>query len=116
MPADLTVAGIDLRVLEGSWTERESLYQGGKQRMRAGTLISTEMDSTRKRIIDCLVDLYDDAEEAAFRAACPRGESVTVEGGLPFTSITAVVDIGAVQAIADGAEVIRAVQVHIEEV
>jgi hypothetical protein len=114
----LTIAAIPVRVLAGTWVEKESIYQGARVRAKAGNLISTE--TTPKRVYECQVDFYEDAEEAALRAACPRGQGVAIAGELPATAFTGVVDIGQTATslvIVNGLDtLLRTASLHIEEV
>jgi hypothetical protein len=116
--ADLTLAAIPVRVLRDTWIRRMSIYQGGRLRARANNLISTE--GAEKRSYDCAIDLYDAFEEAALRAACPRGVAVAIEGDLPEVGFSGIVDIGDTQFLLmniDGTDsLLRTAAVHIEEV
>lgn len=117
--AFLTIVSIDVRVVDDSAIDRTPLLQGGRQRMRANNLLSTEDPTTAKRVLDCAIDLYDATEETALRAACPRGEGVAVSGDFPGTSLTMVVDIGdaALFQWEDGGTLIyKTVPLHMEEV
>lgn len=120
MADGLTLNGTPVPVLVNTWVEKPSRYSGGRAVMRANNIVSTEDDSTRKRIADCAIDCPDDAAEATLRTLCPKGTGVMIAGDLPVTSFTALVDIGDVTALRsekDGVQVLlRAAIVHIEQV
>lgn len=107
--ADLVISGgagvVSLRVLRGSWVEKEGKYLGGRAYNADGDIITSETaygsGGSRRRIITCNVDLptYDD--EVELRQICPRGAEVTIEGDLPVLSFPALVDIGDVTALYD---------------
>lgn len=115
----LIVAGIVLRVVDGSAVERETIYQGERLRGALGNLISMEAESTGMRVLDCEVDLYEETEEAELRTACPRGVAVTIGGWWAGTGFEGVVDLkditATVGAIVDGVEVYKTVALHIEQ-
>lgn len=118
----LTINDIVLRVVEGSATQRPSIFQGGRERMRAGNLVSSEDPDSEKLVLECQIDLYDSAEELALRAECPRGVAATVAGAWldALGSLQAVVDIGDAQAWQTidefGYLIYKTVSLHIEEV
>lgn len=115
----LTVAGIEVRVVDELAKEPVSLYQGGRARSRTNALISTEDDSTRRRVLDCSIDLYDATEEATLRAACPRGVGVAIAGdyvGTGFTGTVAIGDAALFQWEDGGTLIYKTVSLHIEEV
>jgi hypothetical protein len=117
--ANLLLAGaLEPRVVADTWVRRPSLYQGGRQRMRDNNLISTEDEATAKRVYDCQVDVYDAAEEAALRTACPRGVPITIDGDLPGASFTGTVDVADTSVLAmevETGEFLRVLALHIEE-
>lgn len=119
MADGLTVNGLALRVRQNTWRELPSLYQGGRQRMRGGNLISTEDAATRKRVAECEVYFITDAEETTARDICLIGEAVTVAGELPVTTFLGAVDFGqttAMRWMEGGAQVLhRVASVHIEQ-
>ncbi len=94
MAQGLLLDGVPVRVRRGTWIEGERITQGGRLRMRAGNLISTEDPATEKRQADCEVYFLSYAEEAAFRSAYPKGTEVTVSGELPGDYFAALVDVG----------------------
>jgi hypothetical protein len=116
----LSVAGIVLRVNDGTAVERETIYQGERLRGALGNLISMEAESTGKRVLECQVDLYAFAEEAALRAACPRGVAVAIGStwaGAGFQGVVDLKDITAeVGALEVGEDFFKVVSIHIEEV
>lgn len=124
----LTLAGaLDVVVIDGSWVRRADFRIGARVRTKDGTLRSSEAGTAAfpypgsKKIFDCQIDLYDQAEEDAVRAACPIGDAITVTGYLiPGGTLSAVVDIGdvaTVTAIIDGdTTILRTASLHIEEV
>lgn len=115
--AFLTVAGIDLRVLETGAVRHPDIYTGGRERMRGMNIVSIE--DNPQQIYDCTIDLYSSAEEVALRAAAPRSVPVTVSGDWIGTSINAVCDIGDATpwVTYDGTVLIyKTVALHIEEV
>jgi hypothetical protein len=115
----LSVAGIILRVVDGSAVERETIYQGERLRGALGNLISMEAESTGMRVLDCQVDLYEFAEEAALRAACPRGVAVTIAASWAGVSFQGVVDLKDITAevgvLAVGEDFFKVVALHIEQ-
>jgi hypothetical protein len=115
--AFVVIGGIELRVVEGSAKRRSDLYQGGRERMRAGNVISTE--DTPMRVFDFDVDLFSDAEETALRLVTPRGQSVSVSGDW-MGSFSALVDIGDATPWTTydgtGQVVYKTVSLHVEEV
>lgn len=115
--AALTIAGIDLAVVEGTWVRKPSLYQGGRARMRDNSLRSTE--TAEVRVWECQVDFEDATEEETFRTAVTRGVPTTVAGDLPDASFDGTVDLSDAQVnqgVLDGVEVFwRTVTLHIEE-
>jgi hypothetical protein len=115
----LSVAGIVLRVNDGTAVERETIYQGERLRGALGNLISMEAESTGKRVLDCQVDLYEAIEEADLRAACPRGMAVTIGAtwaGAGFQGVVDLQDITAeVGVLAVGEDFFKVVAIHIEE-
>lgn len=114
--AFLTVAGIDLRVIEGSAHRRPDIWAGGRERMAGMNIISTE-DNPQK-IADCDIDLYSETEELALRTAVPRSEGVAITGTW-LGAFTAIVDVGDATpwVTYDGALLIyKTISIHIEEV
>ncbi len=124
--AMLSLAGLDVLVIDGSWVRRTDYRVGSRVRVKNGTLRSSEAGGTAfpflgsKKVWDCQIDLYDQAEEDAVRAACPVGQAVTVTGYLlPGASVNAVVDVGDVATVTadiDGTRtILRTASLHIEE-
>jgi hypothetical protein len=115
----LTVAGIVLRVVDGSAVERETIYQGERLRSATGTLINMEAESTGMRVLDCQVDLYEAIEETDLRTACLRGVAVTIGGSWAGAGFQGVVDLRDVTAevgvLAVGEDFFKVVAVHIEQ-
>lgn len=115
--AFLTLGGVVCNVVVDSFAERASIYQGGRERMKAGNQVSTE--NTPMRVWDCEVDWNSPAEEAALRAACPRGvalNAIDPDGD----TLLVMVDFGDTQwpQTFDGVTetFYKRVSVHIEEV
>ena len=118
--AFLILNGITVRVVEGSATEPPRIRMGTRLRMKAGNVISTEVDVARQ--MDCQIDLMSAAEETALRAACPVGTGVTIAGEWAASGggdYTGIVDIGNAQAWMgfneEGEPVFKTVSLHIEE-
>lgn len=89
--AFVTLGGVTCNVVVDSFVERPPVYQGGRERMRAGNQISTE--ATPMRVWDFQNDWNSAAEEATLRAVCPRGDPVAMVD--PFgNSFTVLVDFG----------------------
>lgn len=108
MPA-LVIAGIEVEVLEGSWSRLEDEVLGEEVRAFDATLLSTERTAKVSYKGQLLFLTIDDAH--ALRALTPLGNRVTVTGELidtPAQEITARVKLGPVQpfqhynGVADG--------------
>jgi len=116
--ASLTVGGVDFAVVEGTWNQLPSLYQGGRARMRANNLLSTE--TSEIRIWECEVDFIDSVEEDAARDVLIRGVPLTMSGDLPGITVDVIADLG--QSTThfgnlDGVDVFwRTAKLHLEEV
>lgn len=112
----LIVAGIALRVVEGSAHRRPDLWEGGRERMVGMNIISTE--DNPQRVGDCEIDLYSVTEELALRTAVPRSEGVAISGDW-LGAFTAIVDIGDATpwVTYDGDLLIyKTISIHFEEV
>lgn len=117
--ASLTLGAFEARVLEGSFAQKPSLFAGARVRTASNRLRSSERDE--KRVYECQIDLYDATEEAALRAACPRGTLVAIAGDLVDVGFDGIVDIQEITKTTaeddtEIVDVLRAASLHIEEV
>lgn len=113
----ITLGGVECAVPEGSFRELPSIYQGGRERMRAGNIVSTE--ELPMRVWEFQIDFYSQADEDTVRAACLRG--VPVEWDFGSDILAAVVDFGnevwtTAQDDAGNVLFIKTVDVHAEQV
>jgi hypothetical protein len=116
--AFLTLAGIDVRVVEGTAVRHEDLVQGELVRAATGGAISTLDSTTAKVLADCQIDLYSEVEENAIRAACVPGTPVAITGDwLPSISAHVTLQDASEWSgnIGVGDEVYTTLAVHIEE-
>lgn len=119
--AFLTLNGIEVMVRDGTFVEPPALLQGTRTRMRSNNVISTEDPFSEKRQFECQVDFYSAEDEAAVRAACPRGTPVPVGGDALGETIDALVDLGEDESwqgdVGDGSgeQIFATISVHIEE-
>lgn len=115
--AFISLAGAPRRVVDGSMTYRLE-YQGGREIMAAGNMISTEANP--RRILDFKVRFTTVAEEAAVRAFYPRGVAGQLEDG-QGGFFNGFIEFGVGEAVrtldTDGTIIAHSrVPVHIEEV
>lgn len=94
----LTIAGVEVAVLDGSWTRLDDETLGEEVRAFDGTLLSTER--TPKVQYKGQLLFLTLAEAQTVRALIPLGQQVAVAGALVDTaeqSLTARVKLGTVQ-------------------
>lgn len=117
--ATITFAGtIDARVRKDQWTEQARRIEGQDVIAKDNTLMSTKNPATEKRVIDCQISLFDETEEATFRATVQAGFPVIITGDLIVGTLVGYVTIGAVQYRkwdAAGTTFRRWMNIHIDE-
>lgn len=118
---NLIIGAISPRVLKDTWQQEPSIYQGERMRLGAGNLFDGSF--AEARVWSCQIYCTEGAEEAALRAAWPRGVGQAMEGDLPGELVPeVVVDIGTSAyrkrrlARGDPWGLHRVVTLHIEEV
>lgn len=126
MAEDLVIGGYSMVVLEDTWEEQQATVQGARMTMALGNIVSTEDPASEARVATVQVYFHTLELEEGFRSAIPRGQPVTVSGGLPERSFLAFVDITQVTRqsriilnsggiVAPGRTLVRVATLRIEE-
>jgi len=118
MAQGLIIAGQSIRVRKNSWTREPSIYQGVRVRLSENNLFDGSY--AEARVWGCQAYVLSHEEEEALRAACPRGQTITISGELPGEPVDVLVDISTsnvLKIMEGGVQILhRVVTLHIEEV